>query len=102
MQKRSPAFLLLLAGLAMGSCQAAARAQAAGWETNCGRSDGETTKCRNIKGDAILNGSQGYLHTIVFPDGEKRQYFYTGGSVCELKGLRVRSIDGPWFSAIGH
>ena len=69
----------LVGWLAIALSNGANRAQAGGWKTNCGRSDQEATTCRHSKDEAILNGKQGTLHTIAFPDGEKRQYFYTGG-----------------------
>jgi len=69
------------------------------WQTGCGRSNDERKTCRHIKGDAVLMGQQGILNTIVFPDGEQRQYVYTGGSIRELKGLQVRIAGGPWLSA---
>ncbi len=69
------------------------------WQTSCGRSNDERRTCRHIKGDAVLMGNQGILNTIVFPDGEQRQYFYTGGSIGELQGLQVRLAGGPWLSA---
>ena len=71
------------------------------WQTGCGRSREEVTYCRHIKGDAVLMGRQGILNTIVFPDGERRQYFYTGGTVEQLEGLKVRQLGDPWFNANG-
>jgi hypothetical protein len=75
------------------------QASAIEWTTNCGRSSKESRQCQSIKGDAILAGSQGTLHTIVFPDGARYQFFYTGGAVCNLQGLMVRQEPEPWFSA---
>jgi hypothetical protein len=69
------------------------------WATGCGRTNQESEKCRNIKGDAILAGVQGTLHTVVFPDGDKYQYFYTGGTICNLEGLKVKKVGQPWFRA---
>lgn len=100
MPKRRQPIPGLVGLLAIALANEADRARAAGWETNCGRSDQETTTCRHNKEEAILNGGKGTLHTIVFPDGEKRQYFYTGGWICDLKDLRVRSLGGPWSQAI--
>lgn len=72
------------------------------WETKCGRSQSEVTHCRHIKGDAVLMGEQGWLNTIVFPNGQRRQYFYTGGTVEDLDGLMVREVGGTWFRASGY
>jgi hypothetical protein len=78
-----------------------ANAKAIEWSTKCGRSSGEILTCRIIKGDAVLAGRQGVLNTIVFPDGERRQYFYSGGTVEELGGLRVRKYNAAWMAATG-
>jgi len=80
----------------------AASASAGEWETKCGRSQSEDAYCRHIKGDAVLMGQQGWLNTIVFPNGERRQYFYTGGAVESLEGLKVRQAGGTWFNANGY
>jgi hypothetical protein len=72
------------------------------WKTKCGRSIGEVSNCTHIKGDAVLMGRQGSLNTIVFPNGERRQYFYTGGAVQDLEGLKVRKFGDSWFSANGY
>lgn len=72
------------------------------WITRCGRNVQESIQCKFIKGDAILSGSQGILNTIVFPNGVKYQYFYTGGVVCNLEGLMVRKISGYWFKASAY
>jgi len=80
----------------------AASASAGEWRTKCGRSQSEDAYCRHIKGDAVLMGQQGWLNTIVFPNGERRQYFYTGGAVESLEGLKVRQAGGTWFNANGY
>jgi len=80
----------------------AASASAGEWKTKCGRSQSEDAYCRHIKGDAVLMGQQGWLNTIVFPNGERRQYFYTGGAVESLEGLKVRQAGGTWFNANGY
>ena len=72
------------------------------WKTECGRSHSESGQCRHIKYDATLMGQQGILNTIVFPDGESKQYFYTGGTVENLEGLKVRTEGGEWFTANGY
>lgn len=75
------------------------------WQTDCGRSAGELTICRHIKGDAMLQGAPGILNTIIFPDGDTRQYFYTGGSVGDLEGLKVRNANSSsngWWDAYGY
>ena len=77
-------------------------ASAGEWQTMCGRSQSENAYCRHIKGDAVLMGQQGSLNTIVFSNGDRRQYFYTGGTVENLEGLKVRQAGGAWFSANGY
>jgi hypothetical protein len=70
------------------------------WRTYCGRSHQESSECRLVKGDATLGGSSGVLYTIIFSDGDKRQYFYTGGGVCHyLEGLLVRKSNELWLHA---
>lgn len=77
-------------------------ASAGEWKTFCGRSQSEKAYCRHIRGDAVLMGQQGSLNTIVFSNGDTRQYFYIGGSVESLTGLQVRQAGGTWFSANGY
>ena len=73
------------------------------WTTTCGRTKNQKETCRVIKGDAVLNGKQGILFTIVFSKGEKRQFFTTPEDTakqpfCE-SSAKVRKANGAWLSA---
>lgn len=47
--------------------------------------------CIETKGDAILNGKQGFLHTYTFPNGRKFYFFYGEESpLCDWKNTYVR------------
>lgn len=73
------------------------------WETTCGRTKNQKETCRVIKGDAVLNGIQGALFTIVFVNGEKRQFFTTPEDTAKQpfcsSGAKVRKTNGAWLSA---
>lgn len=55
--------------------------------------------CKEIKGDAILNGKQGFLHTFTFPNGKKYFWFYGEQSVlCNWKNTYAREQNkNYWF-----
>ena len=73
------------------------------WSTTCGRTKNQKEKCKVIKGDAVLNGFQGTLFTVVFPNDEKRQFFTTPEDTAQQpfcnSSARVRKIGGAWLSA---
>jgi hypothetical protein len=92
--KLSPLFVSLLFSTIL-----IAQASAEEWTTGCGRSEQESKQCRHIKSEAILAGLKGTLNTIIFPNGNKLQYFYIGGVVCGLEGLKVRESRKSWFDS---
>lgn len=94
--------LILFITLLVAPLVSSGQASAYEWTTGCGRSDQESIRCQHIKGDAILAGSQGVLHTIAFPNGVKYQYFYTGGPLCNFEGLMVRKTNRSWFKASAY
>ena len=55
------------------------------------------------RGDAVLNGRQGIIITLVFPNGDRRMWFSTDDdtaqqTVCEDES-RVRKPNGAWLFA---
>ncbi len=51
----------------------------------------KTQICKETKGDAILKGKQGFLHTFTFPNGKKFYWFYGLKSIlCDWKDTYIR------------
>lgn len=56
--------------------------------------------CKETKGDAILKGKQGYLHTFTFTNGKKFYWFYGQQSIlCTWKDTYVKEHGkSDWFT----
>jgi len=95
-----PFRLASLLALAFNFFFNAADLRAEGLDIICGSSINEELKCKLNKGDAYLNGRQGYMNTLVLPTGVRYQEFYTGGGPGQYQGLMVRRLPNQqWFSA---
>ncbi|TAE60558.1 MAG: hypothetical protein EAZ76_01480 [Nostocales cyanobacterium] len=57
------------------------------------------TWCEHTKGDAFLQGIQGFVHTFTFPNGKKYIWFYPENNVkCEWENTYVKDASqNNWF-----
>jgi hypothetical protein len=102
-EKVSEAVALLISFLIAETAMHPQKALGTEWVTTCGRIKNQKERCRVVKGDAVLNGLQGMLFTIVFSNGEKRQFFTTPEDTARQpfcrSSVKVRKVNGAWLSA---
>ncbi len=103
--QRTPAWFTFIAvvGLSWGLVGLTGiQAQGQGVSVRCGRSRQEITRCQWSRGDVFLDGQQGIMHTLRFPDGDVRYWFDPGMTLCEEMTIRVKANQGRWFNAASY